>query len=230
MLAPLAALASLALAAAPEPPSLESPPEVAEPRTIPDAGEHRETPSLLGGRTLGAGGADWLGTAGFPAVSVTYGQGITGVDDAGGFVQMDWVASELVVGGLWRHALVRGAPDVAFRLRAGFYADFGATWAYSTNASDTGIQAVPALAASWQTGGGILALSAEVAATWTFSRGMGWVLAPRGTASFEAPLYGDLTVGGRLGLGYRAAGGGAPSSGDGRPILELSALVGYRAF
>ncbi len=188
-------------------------------------------PSLLAGRTLGSGRLALLAAAGFPLLSVTYGQGVSEIDDLGAFVDLDWVASEMVVGGLWRRALSPSGPGaVALRLRLGYYADFGATWAYSTNHSDHGIQGSGALAISWPVASGLATLGAELPLTATFTHGGGIVAAPKATAAYEAPIHGDVYAGARFGLGFRAAGGGAPSGGDARVLVELSALLGYRVF
>jgi hypothetical protein len=157
---------------------------------------------------------------------------VSEIDDYGGLLQVDWVATELLLAGFWRRQIAHpGDSHLAFRVRAGFFACFGSTWVHDDNRGDAGLQLAGGLAWSIDTVAGVVTLAGDVPFTWTFARGMGWILAPMATAAFEVPISGDLTAGGRAGVGIRGTGGGAPGSGSAdRLLLEISALVTWRLF
>jgi hypothetical protein len=228
----LSALAALGLVAGEKDASLLAEPERRLSGEGPAAPLRPKLASLAGGASLGAGGAAWLVTAGYPALSLAYGQGMGETDDLGALLQADFIASEILLAGWWRRQIVRGAgSQLALRLRAGFYACLGSTWVYSENRGDTGLQLSGGVAWSVDTGAGLFTLAGDMPLTWTFARGMGWILAPKATAAFETPLFGDVTAGGRAGVGIRGAGGGAPGSGSpDRLLVEVSVLATWRLF
>jgi hypothetical protein len=212
MLAPLLALA---LAAAGD-------------RTITEA---TRFPSLEGGETLGVGGTEAGFAAGFSRLSASWVQGLNEMVDYGAVLDFDWLTSELVLGGTYRSVLWRsGAASLAWRARGGLYADFGSSWAVSSNRSDVGVQFAPGVALSWRTARGVLSLAGDVPLTLTFERG-GYLAGLRGSVAFETPLWGDLLAGARVGLGGLWSGSGAPFAGDSpRALVDLSALLTYRLF
>ncbi len=233
-----AALASLALAAPPPDAgtpgaaSTQEPPAAAEASAPPAASARAPgLGSLLGGASLGRGGAAWTFGLGWPFVFAAYAQGVGPRDDLGAALEVDWPASEFFLGGLWRRQIAAaGDSHLALRLRLGFYTCFGATWAWGENPSDLGAQVAPGLAWSLDTSSGVLAVGGDVPMTWTFRRGGGWIATPRLAISYEAPLSGDLSVGARAAAGVRGAGGGAPGSGDDRFQIEVTVLATWHPF
>ena len=187
--------------------------------------------SLLGGRSIGADVGILLGTGGYPFAGLAFAYGITDSDDVGAMLDFDWATSELVVTGTWRRAFLQGKPiSLAFRARAGLYADLGARFLYSDNRSDWGAGVAPGIAASTELGDGLLSFGLDLPAIWAFGRRNGWILWPRAAVAFEVPLYGEITVGARASVGYRGSGGTAPSgsSSAGRVLLGLELLLGCR--
>ena len=55
----------------------------------------------------------------------------------------------------------------------------------------------------------------------------GFLFSPRLSVAFEAPLYPQVTVGARVGAGYRAGAGDAPLR-EGRGELQFLVLAGYQ--
>ena len=188
--------------------------------------------SLQGGETLGAGAAQVLLTAGFPSLSATYAQGLSDTADLGAAVELDWLSSELFAGGLYRGLLWRsGSAALAWRGRAGLYADLGASWAYGANRDGVGVQLAPGLALSMRGARGLFGLGADAPVNWTFTRGGGIALGLRGSASYETPLWGDWLVGARGGLGVLFSSADAPFGGDSPRLTgELVLLFTYRIF
>jgi hypothetical protein len=213
MLAPLLALALLA----------------AGDRAIPDAPRF---PSIQGGETLGVGGTEATFAAGFSKLSAAWVQGLNETVDYGAALDFDWLSSEVVLGGVYRSLLWReGNASLAWRARGGLYADFGATYAISSNRSDAGLQVTPGLALSWRTARGVLSVAGDVPLTLTFERGGGYLVGLRGSVAFETPLWGDLLAGARVGAGGLWSGSGAPFATDSpRALLDLSALLTYKVF
>jgi hypothetical protein len=189
-------------------------------------------PSLQGGETLGGAASEFAFAAGFSTLSATYAQGWGDGADYGVALEFDWLSTELVLGGLYRQIAWRhGDLALAWRARAGFYADFGSTWALSTNRSDSGARVTPGLALSTRTARGLLAVGADAPFTVTFSRGGGFAIGLLGTLSFETPLWGDLLAGARFGGGALWSRSGAPFANDSpRGLLEVTALLTYRMF
>lgn len=235
VLALAATLAALALAApppdaaAPEAPAASTPREGEAPPSPPPS--PRGLPSLAGGAALGRGSAAWAFGAGWPLAFATWAQGVGERDDLGATLEVDWAASEFLAGGLWRREIAGGmGSHLALRLRLGLYACFGATWAWSDNREDIGVELAPGLAWSIDTSSGVLAVGGDVPMTWTFHRGGGWIAAPRLGISFETPLWSDVSLGARAAAGLRGAGGGAPGSGADRFQVEVTVLATWHPF
>ncbi len=220
MLAATAALAALLLGAPAAP---------AQPPGAADSPADGRSTSLLGARSLDGGSAA-LAWAGFASLGAAYAQGITTQDDLGASAEFDWSSTELWLSGFWRRPLGSVAGwDVGGRLRLGWYVDAGGTWIHADNRGDRGLLAAPTLVFSTRAGDGLVSLSADLPLTFTAWRGGGFLLAPKVAVGYEAPLYGDLTIGVRAGVSYRGGGGGAPMRA-GRVEPELLVLVGYRVF
>ncbi len=184
--------------------------------------------SLLSAEPLG-GNAAALAWAGWSSIGVAYGMGITQKDDVGGALDFDWAKTELRLGAFYRRPLGTAGPfDMAGRLGLACYNNFGSGWIYGSNHHDRGIELSPALVFSTRSAGGIFSLSGEFPITITWKQGGGLLFVPRVAASYEAPLYDELTIGVRASLGYRAGAGDAPLS-NGRADVQFLVLGGYRA-
>src|SRR5512139_1479759 len=192
------------------------------------AGEaSRRQLSLLSGEPL-HGGSTSLAWAGWSSLGVMYGQGITAIDDLAGFADYDWATSELKLGALYRRPLgMAGAFDMAGRLSAAWYLNFGSDYVHEENHSDSGVQVTPGLSFSRHAAGGVFSMLAEAPITITTKYGAGLLFWPRFSVAYEAPLYPELTIGTRLGAGYRAGSGDAPLS-EGRGELMFLVLAGYQ--
>ena len=223
---------------APNPASQPAPPPAAVPPatggTAPSqpASPSQKTPtqiSLLSAEPL-AGNAAALAWAGWSSLGIAYGMGVTPRDDIGGAFDFDWAKTELRLGAFYRRPLVgtAGPFDMAGRLGLAWYHDFGGGWIYGANHSAGGLELAPALVLSTRASGGIFSLSGEFPLTITWSGGGGLLFIPRAAASYEAPLYDELTLGVRAALGYRAGAGDAPLS-NGRADVQFLVLAGYRA-
>jgi hypothetical protein len=115
------------------------------------------------------------------------------------------------LGGIYRHPLGQaGVFDMAGRLSLAWYQNFAATWVHETNHSDRGVELVPALSLSTPMSGGLFSMLGEAPMTITTKYGSGFLFSPRFSVIYEAPLYPELTLGARLGIGYRAGSGDAP--------------------
>jgi len=183
--------------------------------------------SLLSGDSL-RGGSTSLAWVGWSSLGIMYGQGVTARDDLAGFADYDWSTSELKLGALYRRPLGTAGPfDMAGRLSAAWYLNFGTDYIHDENHSDSGVQVMPGLSFSRPLGGGVFSALAEAPITVTTKYGAGLLFAPRFSVAFEGPLYPELTVGARLGAGYRAGSGDAPLS-DGRAELIFLVLAGYQ--
>ena len=238
----LPALAALSLAAA-DPASTQAAPAPAGspepapastggPEPAPETSPAPKRPaSLLGGASLGAGGAAWSATVGYPRLAIAYGQGFTDRDDWSALLDIDWAATEAVPAGAWRREILRSeGAHLALRFRLGFYTCAGATWIWSDNRSDLGLQLSGGIAFSADLGPGLLTVAGDIPATWTFARGMGWILAPLATLAYEAPVVEDFALGAQVGAGGRSAGGGAPGANDSRTLVELVLVATWRVF
>jgi hypothetical protein len=219
MLASLAALQLLLAAQVPGQPGGDAAPP-ARPAERPFA-------SLAGAEPLRASSAA-AAWAGWSSLGAAYAFGATPLDDVGGFLDHDWAKSELRVGVLYRRSFGSGGGfDVAGRLSASWYTNFGSTWIYSDNHSDRGIDLAPALVLSRRTNGGLFATSLEAPMTITWKYDSGFLFSPRVAFSYEVPLYPQLTVGARAAAGYRAGAGDAPLR-EGRGELQFLVLAGYQ--
>ncbi len=166
--------------------------------------------SLLCGESLWGGSAA-MAWAGWKSIGAAYAQGITSQDDLGAFFDLDWSTAELRLGALYRRALGQaGAFDMAARLSLAWYQDFAATWVHSENHSDRGIELVPGLSLSQHLSGGIFSMIGEFPMIVTTKYGSGFLVIPRVSVAYEAPLYPEVTLGARAGIGYRAGSGDAP--------------------
>lgn len=228
----LPALAALSLAAA-NPPSTPATPATAgssEPAPATSSASTRPA-SLLGGASLGTGGAAWSAAAGYPRLAIAYGQAFTDRDDWSALLDVDWAATEAVPAGAWRREILRSdTVHLALRFRLGFYTCAGGTWIWADNRSDLGLQLSGGIAFSMDAGPGLFTVAGDIPATWTFARGSGWILAPLATLAYEAPVVEDFGLGARLGAGVRAAGGGAPGANDSRTLVELVLVATWRVF
>jgi hypothetical protein len=183
--------------------------------------------SLLSSEPLGGASAS-LAWVGYSSLGIMYGQGITRYDDLGALLDFDWVDTELRLGGFYRRPLGEaGGFDMAGRLTATWYKDFGATWIHGRNFSDHGVEVAPGLSFSMHAAGGILSAIAEAPLTITLKYGAGLLFRPRFSLAYEGPLYREVTLGARLGLGYRAGSGDAPLP-EGRGEVFFLLLAGYR--
>jgi hypothetical protein len=166
--------------------------------------------SLLSGESLG-GGSTAMAWAGWKSIGAAYAQGVTSQDDLGAFLDLDWSTAELRVGALYRRPLGQaGAFDMAGRLSLAWYQNFAATWVHSENHSDRGIELVPGLSLSQHLSGGVFSMIGEFPMIVTTKYGSGFLVIPRVSVAYEAPLYPEVTLGARAGIGYRAGSGDAP--------------------
>jgi hypothetical protein len=157
-----------------------------------------------------------------------YGQGVTARDDLAALADFDWADTELRLGGLYRRALgPAGGWDAAARLALTWFRSFGATWIRDGNHSDHGIELAPGLSLSTRAGSGVFSGIAEAPLTITLRGDSGLLFRPRLSAAYEAPVYEDVTLGARFGIGYRAGSGDAPLKAGRGEILFL-VLAGYQ--
>ncbi|HSD20647.1 MAG TPA: hypothetical protein VLC54_11450 [Anaeromyxobacter sp.] len=183
--------------------------------------------SLLSAEPLGGGSAA-LVWAGWSSLGIAWGQGLTQRDDLGAFADLDWAKTELRLGGFYRRPLgTAGGFDIAGRIGLAWYANFGGEWIYDDNHHDRGVELAPALVLSTRTMSGIISLSGEAPITVTAKHDAGLLFTPRVAASYETPLYDELTIGVRAALGYRAGSGDAPLR-DGMADLQFLVLAGYQ--
>ena len=90
--------------------------------------------TLVGAGALGPGGAAWLTEVGYPQLTLTYAQGLGDWDDLGATVGVGWTTGEMLLGVVWRRELAGDAGSRAgFRLVAGPWFNFGATWIHPQN-------------------------------------------------------------------------------------------------
>lgn len=212
----------------PSPPPAAAPPPVQSRALRPVAAPVRQRfPSFQGAETLGGSSAAgaWAGWSSFGGA---WAMGVTSEDDAGAFGDYDWSKSELRLGGLYRRALATsGGFDIAFRLTLAWYVNLGSTYVYSENHSERGVEAGPGLVASQRAAGGLFSVSADGPLTITTKYRTGLLFSPRFGLAYETVLYPQLTVGARIGAGYRAGSGDAPLR-TGRGELQFLVLAGYQ--
>ena len=191
-------------------PSGATPPAATPPAATPSAPARPRQLSLLSGESLG-GGSVAMAWAGWQSLGIAYAQGITKQDDLGAYLDLDWSTAEMRLGAFYRRPLGQaGVFDMAGRLALAWYEDFAATWIHETNHSDRGIEFVPGLSLSTPMSGGIFSMIGEAPLTITTKSGSGLLFSPSFSVAYEAPLYPGLTLGARLGIGYRAGSGDAP--------------------
>jgi hypothetical protein len=183
--------------------------------------------SLLSAEPLGGGSAS-LAWVGWSSLGLMYGQGVTSRDDLAAIADFDWAKTELRVGGFYRRPLGQaGDFDMAGRLAATWYQSFGADYIHDENHSDRGVEVVPGLSFSTRGAGGIFSAIAEAPLTITMKYGSGLLFSPRLSLAYEGLLYPDVTLGARLGVGYRAGSGDAPLK-EGRAELLFLLVAGYQ--
>ena len=186
-------------------------------------------PSILSAEPLD-GRSTIVGWAGWASLGAAWAQGITSEDDLGVLGDIDWSTGELRVSAFYRRPLGRvDGVEIGSRLRAGWYADFGAQWFHDDNLKDRGVEFVPGIVLSARAAGGVFSFGGDLPIAVTLWRDGGIFASPRVSAAFETRLYGDLTVGVRVAGAYRAGAGDAPMS-DPRPLLELQVIAGRRLF
>lgn len=202
----------------------------AEPAPVPAApGARAPLRSLLSAEPL-AGGSAMEVEAGWSSLGAMYGQGLSARDDLGALASLDWAKTELRLGGFYRRSMGRSNGfDLAARLAAAWYADFGGTWIYSKNHSDRGLEVAPGLVLSRRLGGGVASAMGELPLLLTVRGDSGLLFTPRVSFAFEAPFYGDFTLGARAGVGVRAGSGDAPLK-EARGELQFLIVGGFRAF
>ena len=209
-------------------PEPSQPPAAATTATGPAPGGGRQL-SLLSGETLRGGSAS-LAWAGWSSFGIMYGQGIAPRDDLAGFLDFEFTKTETRVGVFYRRSLGKaGAFDMAARLAAAWYMDFGAGWVYGENRGDRGVEVTPGLSISGHAAGGVLSAVADGPITVTLKYGGGLLFSPRVSLAYETALYPDVTVGARAGIGYRAGSGDAPLA-EGRAEVTFLVLGGYQIF
>ena len=184
-------------------------------------------PSLLSAEPLG-GRSAVLGWAGWSSFGAGWAQGVTPEDDLGAIGDLDWSTGELRLSAFYRRPLGRvGLVEIGSRLRAGWYANFGAKWMQDDNVGDRGVEFVPGVVLSARGAGGVFSLGGDLPITVTLWREGGIFAAPKLSLSFETLLYGDLSVGVRVAGSYRAGAGDAPMS-TARALLDLQVLAGWK--
>jgi hypothetical protein len=188
--------------------------------------------TLVGAGALGPGGAAWLTEIGYPQLSLTYAQGLDEWNDLGGTVGVGWTTGEMVLGLVWRRELAGDAGSRAgFRLVAGPWFNFGATWIYPDNVANLGVLLAPGVAWTASAGPGLVSVTLDLGLEWAFQRGMGLAFVPRFGVAYEAPVVKDVTIGARAGVWSRWASGSAGIPGVDQKLLgELVAVVTWKVF
>ena len=188
--------------------------------------------TLVGAGALGPGGAAWTTEVGYPWVSLTYAQGLDEWNDLGGTAGMGWTTGEMVLGLVWRRELAGDAGSRAgFRLTAGPWFDFGATWIYPENRSNLGLLVAPGAGWTASAGPGLASVTLDLGLEWAMQRGMGVGFVPRLGVAYEAAVGKDVTLGARAGLWVRWASGSAGIPGlDDRLLGELAGVVTWKVF
>jgi len=186
--------------------------------------------TLVGAGALGPGGSAWLAEIGYPQLSLTYAQGLDEWNDLGGTVGLAWTTGEMVLGLVWRRELAGDAGSRAgFRLVAGPWFNFGATWIYPDNLANLGLLLAPGAAWTALAGPGLVSVTLDLGLEWAFQRGMGLAFLPRFGVAYEAPVAKDLTIGAGAGVWSRWASGSAGIPGVDRKLLgELVAVITWK--
>jgi hypothetical protein len=168
--------------------------------------------------------------AGWPGLRVAYARGAGQRLDLGAFADLDASTTELRAGGTLRiPGVVPPVPPFAgaLRLSLAWYRDLGGRRVYRHNHADRGVELVPG--ASWSRAGSrgeILSLLLDLPVVVTFHRDGGVLVRPRAALAYQMPLWGPVTAGVELGLGFRAGLGDAPlKRGNGE--VSLLALGGW---
>jgi hypothetical protein len=215
-----------------EPPAAETPAPAAEPEGDAAREAARKEPrprqqSLLSAESL-RGGSAALAWAGWSELGATYAIGFSERDDLGALLSFDWAKSEFRLGVLYRRALgLAGSFDLGGRLTVAYYSNLGATYIYEENHSDRGFEVVPGVSLSRRAASGIFSILGEAPMTLTGKYDTGFLFSPRASVAYEALLYPEVTVGARIGIGYRAGAGDAPLD-EGRGELQFLVLAGYQ--
>ncbi len=189
--------------------------------------------TLVGAGALGPGGAAWLTEVGYPQLTLTYAQGLGDWDDLGATVGVGWTTGEMMLGVVWRRELAGDAGSRAgFRLVAGPWFNFGATWIHPQNdQQNLGLSVAPGVAWTATVGSGLLSVPLDLGFVWAWQRGMGFAFQPRIGVAYEAPVVKDVTLGARASLWARWASGSAGIPGvDDKLQAELMALVTWKVF
>jgi len=188
--------------------------------------------TLVGAGALGAGGAAWLAEIGYPQLTVTYAQGLDEWNDLGGTVGVGWTTGEMVLGLVWRRELAGDSGSRAgFRLLAGPWFNFGATWIYPDNVANLGLLVAPGAGWTASAGPGLVSVTLDLGLEWALQRGMGLAFLPRFGVAYEAQVAKDITMGARAGVWARWASGSAGIPGVDRKLLgELVAVVTWKVF
>ena len=223
------------------PPGQEPPPAQTAPPAPPPPGEPapraaagpapgtqpRRQLSLLSAEPLGGGSAS-LAWVGWSSLGIAWAQGLSPRDDLGASLDFDWAKTELRLGAFYRRPLGdAGGFDVAGRFGVAYYANYGGEWIHEDNHHDRGVELSPALVLSTRGAGGVVSLSGELPLVVTVKHDAGVLFTPRVAASYETPLYDEVTVGVRAALGYRVGAGDAPLR-DGMADLQFLVLAGYQ--
>ncbi len=210
----------------PERPAAGAPPLPSRRPALATAERPRQA-SLLGAEPL-RGASAALVWAGWSSLGAAYAIGFSQEDDLGVFLDYDWAKTESRIGLFYRRPLGKAGPfDMAGRLAASWYTNFGAGYVYSDNHSDRGVDVTPALVLSRRAVGGLFSATAEAPMTVTMKYRAGFLFSPRLSLAFEVPLYPQVTVGARVGAGYRAGAGDAPLR-EGRGELQFLVVAGYQ--
>lgn len=210
------------------PPAADAPDARTPARAGQAAPERPRQQSLLSAESL-HGGSAALAWVGWPDLGAMYGIGFTQRDDAGVLLSHDWAKSETRVGVFYRRPLSSkaGAFDMAARLSLAYFVNSGADFIYEENHSDRGFEVAPGLSLSRRGSGGIFSALVDAPMVVTGKYDTGFLFSPRASFAFETPLYPAVTVGARVGVGYRAGAGDAPLK-EGRGELQFVVLAGYQ--
>jgi hypothetical protein len=189
--------------------------------------------TLLGAGALGPGGAAWLTSVGYPQLTLTYAQGISDWDDLGATVGVGWTTGEMLLAAVWRRELAGDAGSRAgFRLVAGPWFNFGATWIHPLNdQANLGLSVAPGFAWTATAGTGLVSVFLDAGLVWAWQRGMGLAFQPRLGVSYEVPVVKDVTLGASAGIWSRWASGSAGIPGVDRTLQgQLDAVVTWKVF
>ncbi|HEX9241571.1 MAG TPA: hypothetical protein VF875_03925 [Anaeromyxobacter sp.] len=225
--APPATPGAAAPPAPPATPAAAAPPATKASTPTPASPPLPSLPSLQSAEPL-RGATAVFAWGGWSSIGVAYVMGVTPVDDLGAVLDLDWSKTELRLGGIYRRPFgMAGAWDVAGRVGLYWYAGLGNDWIYEGNHADRGVQLEPAVVLSRRAGTGIFSVAVEAPMTVTTRYDSGFLFAPRLAGSYELGLLDGVTVGARVGIGYRAGAGDAPLH-EGRGELQFLVLASWQ--